>query len=109
MPDVKTAEQIAQSQYVFGILFILLFLLVIVGTRHFVIALQKKNDQREQELREWYAEQRRESREREQRLMQHLERTTETLEKIERSVVTLEHNTHQSFKEIWRQLNGRDK
>lgn len=104
MPDVKTAQQITESQYVFGILFVLLFLAVSIATTKLFNDLRKENTKREKALHDIYDEHKRESREHEQKLMDHLERTnkahertSETLEKIQHGLVTLE----VSVKEMW--------
>jgi uncharacterized protein (DUF58 family) len=99
--DVKTATQtatqIAQSQYVFGILFILLFLGVILAAVWLFRNLRDENAEREAQLKAFYDEQRAESREREKRLMEHLDKTTGTLEKIQQGVAALE----SSVKDVW--------
>ncbi|MFD2613527.1 hypothetical protein [Paenibacillus gansuensis] len=108
MPDVKTAQSIAESQYVFAILFILLLFVVFAVTKKLLTSLQEENKEREKQLQAIYAEQKLESKEREQKLMDHLDRTGETLEKIQQGMVALEHNMQQNFKEVWSELNRRN-
>ncbi|CEH27996.1 hypothetical protein [Aneurinibacillus migulanus] len=104
MPDVKTAQQIAESQYAFGILFVVLFLVSITAVAFIFKDLKRENKEREQELKDLIAEQKQESKEREAKLMAHLEktnegyeRTSETLEKIQHGLATLESNV----KDVW--------
>lgn len=73
MPDVKTAQQITESQYAFGILFVILFLVAITAVAFIFKNLKRENKEREQELKDLVAEQKRESKEREAKLMAHLE------------------------------------
>ncbi|MED0704964.1 hypothetical protein [Aneurinibacillus aneurinilyticus] len=104
MPDVKTAQQIAESQYAFGILFVILFLVSITAVAFIFKDLKRENKEREQELKDLISEQKQESKEREAKLMAHLEktndsheRTSKTLEKIQHGLATLE----VSVKEMW--------
>ncbi|GED14349.1 hypothetical protein [Aneurinibacillus migulanus] len=104
MPDVKVAQQIAESQAAFGILFVILFLVSITAVAFVFKDLKRENKEREQELKDLVAEQKQESKERELKLMDHLERTndshertSETLEKIQHGLATLE----ASVKEMW--------
>ncbi|GED18236.1 hypothetical protein [Aneurinibacillus migulanus] len=86
MPDVKTAQQIAESQYAFGILFVVLFLISITAVAFVVKDLKKENESREADLKEFYKDQKTESQEREKKLMEHLERTTVAQEEMSRTL-----------------------
>ena len=66
---IEQAEQIAQSQVAWAILFILLFGFVI----HYLI---KTSDKREAKLMDFREQSKEESNKREDRLMNHLEKTT---------------------------------
>jgi uncharacterized protein HemX len=105
--DVKTAEHIAQSQFVFGILFIMLLLGGITAAIWLFKNLRDENNEREKQLKQFYDDQKAESKEREQRLMEHLERTTEaqeemarTLEKVQSGLSNLEINLKELSLEV---------
>ncbi|AMA71540.1 hypothetical protein P4S93_17900 [Aneurinibacillus thermoaerophilus] len=118
MPDLKTAQQIAQSQYVFSILFIFLFFSVIGASVWLFNNLRKENEEREKKIMEMHEKREKEllqtnleykleSKEREQKLMEHLERTTEaqkemsqTMEKVQQGLSTLETN----IKDVWMEI-----
>ncbi|MED0738999.1 hypothetical protein [Aneurinibacillus thermoaerophilus] len=118
MPDLKTAQQIAQSQYVFSILFIFLFFSVIGACVWLFNNLRKENGEREKKIMEMHEKREKEllqtnleykleSKEREQKLMEHLERTTEaqkemsqTMEKVQQGLSTLETN----IKDVWMEI-----
>lgn len=89
---IEQAERIATSQVVWGILFILLFILV-------VTYLVKTSDKREQKLIDYHEESKAESREREKRLMDHLDAQTEKFGEISNTLGNVQ-------KELVR-MNGR--
>lgn len=72
---IEHAEKIAGSQVGWAILFIVLFFVVISY-------LVKTSDNREKKLMEFHEQSKADSRERENRLMLHLEKTTEELSAI---------------------------
>lgn len=93
MPEIKIAESIASSQYVFAILFIIVLFV-------FYKWINKN-----------YEEHKQDSKERENKLMDHLEksnetqeRTSRTLEKIEGSLHSLEKRTDEGFNAVWEQI-----
>lgn len=107
MPDVKVAQQIAESQAAFGILFVILFLAVSAAVVYGYRDLKRENEENEAKLLSFYDEQKKESQAREQKLMEHLERTNEShertseaLEKINFSLTALEVNMKQRFHEV---------
>ncbi|HEN7824046.1 TPA: hypothetical protein U7N21_001287 [Streptococcus agalactiae] len=69
---VEQAERIAQSQFVWAILFILLFMIV-VGY------LVRTSDKREKKLMDFHEQSKTDSNKREEKLMNHLEKTTTEL------------------------------
>lgn len=118
MPDVKTVQQIAQSQYVFSILFVFLFFSVIGAVVWLFNNLHKENREREKKITEMHEKRekellqmnldyKQESQVREQKLMDHLEQTTQaqkelsqTMEKVQQGLSTLEMNV----KEVWMEI-----
>ncbi|RSI88450.1 hypothetical protein [Streptococcus mitis] len=72
---IVEAEKIAQSQFAWAILFIMLFLFVI---RYLI----RTSDKREKKIMDLYEQSKINSNKREDRLMNHLERTTEKLSAI---------------------------
>lgn len=72
---IVEAEKIAQSQFAWAILFIMLFLFVI---RYLI----RTSDKREKKIMDLYEQSKINSNKREDRLMSHLERTTEKLSAI---------------------------
>lgn len=76
---IEQAERIATSQVVFGILFIVLFF-VVIGY------LVRTSDKREQKLMDFHEESKKDSRERENRLMTHLEKNTAEMSAITREL-----------------------
>lgn len=72
---IVEAEKIAQSQFAWAILFIMLFLFVI---RYLI----RTSDKREKKIMDLYEQSKVNSNKREDRLMNHLERTTEKLSAI---------------------------
>ncbi|MED0671156.1 hypothetical protein P4S95_13200 [Aneurinibacillus aneurinilyticus] len=88
MPDMTIVQRVAESQYVFGILFIFLFLAATVAGTWLYKNLLKENDEREQKIIEMHEKRerdllninfdyRKESQGREKKLLEHLEKTTQ--------------------------------
>lgn len=114
MVEVKTAEQIASSQYVFAILFIILLFVVAKYLANHLKEMKEENGEREKELKVLYTEHKLESKEREQVLMLHLERSNEsqekssnTLEKIEVSLRSLEKRMDEGFANVWEHIKNK--
>lgn len=76
---VEQAERIAQSQFVWAILFILLFMIV-VGY------LVRTSDQREKKLMDFHDQSKSESNKREEWLKGHLDKNTEQLQDISQTI-----------------------
>lgn len=90
MLGVKTAESIASSQYVWAILFIIGIYLAYRAIKKYIEDLKEENQKREEKVLEIYETQKAESRDREDRLMTHVEKTTETLNDINTSLDKLQ-------------------
>ncbi|MGT2623928.1 hypothetical protein [Streptococcus thoraltensis] len=76
---IEQAERIATSQVAWAVLFILLFL-VVIGY------LIRTSDKREKKLMDFHEESKIESKQREERLMNHLDKTTVELSTITTTV-----------------------
>ncbi|MGR1385563.1 hypothetical protein UW602_02525 [Streptococcus agalactiae] len=76
---VEQAERIAQSQFVWAILFILLFMIV-VGY------LVRMSDKREKKLMDFHDQSKSESNKREEWLKGHLDKNTEQLQDISQTI-----------------------
>lgn len=76
---VEQAERIAQSQFVWAILFILLFMIV-VGY------LVRTSDKREKKLMDFHDQSKAESNKREEWLKEHLDKNTEQLQGISQTI-----------------------
>lgn len=110
----KTATEIAQSQYVFGILFIILFAAILWGGKILLTRLLQKveemHEERTAQLVKIYDESKVESKEREQQLFQHnnalvvqLSSQTSSLEEITRTQEKMQDslsNLQDSFEKI---------
>lgn len=77
--------------------------------------MKQENVRREEELKQLYSDHKEESKQREQTLLNHLEKsndtqlkTSRTLEKIQASLHSLEERTDQGFKEVWQKLQKID-
>lgn len=76
---VEQAERIAQSQFVWAILFILLFMIVIGY-------LVRTSDKREKKLMDFHDQSKSESNKREEWLKGHLDKNTEQLQDISQTI-----------------------
>ncbi|HGC8449384.1 TPA: hypothetical protein ACG2KN_000166 [Streptococcus agalactiae] len=76
---VEQAERIAQSQFVWAILFILLFMIV-------VDYLVRTSDKREKKLMDFHDQSKSESNKREECLKGHLDKNTEQLQDISQTI-----------------------
>lgn len=97
MPDMTIVQRVAESQYVFGILFIFLFLAATVAGTWLCKNLLKENDEREQKIIEMHEKRerdllninfdyRKESQGREKKLLEHLEKTTQVQTEMSRTI-----------------------
>lgn len=123
MPDVKIAEQIATSQSVFAILFIILLFAGYKAIRGYLKEVKTENEKREEEnkgrekeIKHLYNEHKTEAKERENKLMDFLEQNTEsqkqtvvTLNKIEGNLDSLAKRMDEGFSDVWNQFEKIDK
>jgi hypothetical protein len=102
--DMKTFEDIASSQYVWAIIcFIMVYFSVKFFKGH-LDDLRKSSESREQKVYELYEDHRKESIDRENRLMAHLEKTGDTLISIEKSLSNLDERIDSGFSEVWKYI-----
>ncbi|KPJ21947.1 hypothetical protein [Streptococcus phocae] len=80
---VEQAERVAQSQFVWAILFILLFFIV-VGY------LVRTSDKREEKIINYHEQSKAESNKREEWLKRHLDKNTEQLQNISHTIVVVQ-------------------
>ncbi|MCA1025652.1 hypothetical protein LCM23_06070 [Cytobacillus kochii] len=116
MPEIQTAQEIAASPYVFGILFIILSFLFYKWVNKHNEEIKLENREREEKIEKLYEDHRIESKEREKNLMDHLkqsndtqEKTSNTLEKIEGSLHALEKRMDEGFDNVWKQIEKFEK
>ena len=96
---IEEAEKIAHSQFAWAILFILFFFLI-VGY------LIKTSDKREKKIMDLHEQSKDDSNRREERLMTHLEKTTEKLSAITHEIGGITHEIGGIQKEMVR-MNDR--
>lgn len=112
MVDFTLLEKVVSSQFTWAILCLIA---VIFFYRKMdandkksdatILKLQEDNKVREDQLFALYEANKKEAAQREKRLMDHLERTTDTLQKIETNLTNLENSMDEGFKDIWRQID----
>lgn len=100
--SVEQAERIAQSQVVWAILFILLFGLVISY-------LIKTSEAREKKLMDFYDASKLASQHREERLLSHLDKTTNKLSDIADSIISIQNEMSRMNDRIENFEKGNDK
>lgn len=116
MNEIGIAEQIASSQYVWAILFIVGIFVAYKATKNYLVDIKQENAAREEEIKELYKEHRLEAKERERDLMNHLEksnesqeRTAQTLERIEKNLNHLEVKVDKGFNDVWSVIENENK
>lgn len=104
--DLASLESIVKSQTMWSILCLIVVVFFYRKNEEEINRLRRQNDQREKSITKLYEDHKRESLQREEKLMNHLERTTETLEHIQRGLTKLENKIDGGFKEIWEQIDS---
>lgn len=105
--EVSTIEKIVSSQYVWAILFLLTMVGAVRFLQWYIKNVKKDSERREAALINLYEQQRSDSQGRENKLMVHLEKTTTSLEGIEKNLSGLEMKLNQSLNDIWKHLDDR--
>lgn len=105
MIDLSLLETIVQSPFLWSILALVLAIVYYRRNETEVSRLRKQTDSREKSLIKLYEDHKRESNFREEKLMNHLEKTTETLEHIEKGLTKLESKMDVGFEAIWEQID----
>lgn len=116
MSELQLIEKIAGSQYVWAILCIIIGFAFYKMMKNSASKIEQKSDKREQDLLGFYKEQQSEAKEREHKLMIHLEksndsqaRTADTLERIEKNLNHLESKVDKGFTDVWDKIEKIDK
>lgn len=98
---VTVIETILKSELTWGILCLILAVVFYRKMDSNTKELKDENSRREQQIIQMYEVHKQEARQREERLMSHLERTTDTLEKMEKNLQKLDEKMDRGFKEVW--------
>jgi hypothetical protein len=103
--DLAMLEKLVSSQFVWSILCLIVVIFSARALKVYISELKRDNSAREQKITDLYESHRKESASREKKLMDHLERTTVTLQNIEKSFGSLEHKMQEGFQEVWKHLD----
>lgn len=105
--DLKALETLARSEVLWAVI---CFILAVIGyrtIRFYILELKIEGKGREDKLIELYANQKEESKEREDRLMAHVEKTTETLQGIEHQMEIGFTHVNGRIDDVWDKVQGR--
>lgn len=105
MIDLALLEKIVQSPFLWSILCLIIAIAYYRKNETEVSRLRKQSDSREKSLVKLYEDHKKESNIREEKLMNHLDKTTETLGHIEKGLTKLESKMDVGFKDIWDQID----
>ncbi|MGD7047100.1 hypothetical protein FZC83_02455 [Rossellomorea marisflavi] len=106
--NLKTVESIAGSQFVWAILCIIGVYVAYRAVKKYIEDLKTENQKREEKVLEIYEQQKLESKDREDRLMSHVERTTDTLAEINVSMDRLHEEVRTAngrIDDVWKHIN----
>lgn len=104
MAELSIIEKIVSSQFVWAILCIIVVVVLYKAVVSYVKELKAENVKREDNLLDLYEKQKEESVAREERLMAHVEKTTETLSHINDNLEHLE----EEMARVHRRIDGID-
>lgn len=104
--DIAALEKLVQSPFLWSILCLLVVSVYYRGKTSEINRLQTQSDEREKSIAKLYDVHKKESNVREERLMKHLEKTTTTLQHIEKGLTKLENKIDGGFKEVWEQIDN---
>lgn len=107
--EMQLLEGVVSSQYVWAILCLVIGVTYYRMMKTNATKMEEKSEKKEAELQNFYAEQREESKEREMSLMNHLERSNDSQEKIVDSLERIENRMNKGFSEVWTHLGEIDK
>lgn len=112
--DLNAVSQIAGSEATFALLFIASLIFVGRWFLKFIEEQKQENHEREQQLIDSFKEQLDKSDQRETRLMDHLDRSTEQLENIadtlqgvERRLTSFETKVGNELEDVWKELKAK--
>lgn len=117
--DIVFLEKLVQSQFVWAIACVIVTIIFYRNFKEYVARLVKSSDQREKNVAKLYEESKKESKEREaqiladsrqreEKLMNHLEKTTDTLQGIEQGLSKLEKKMDNGFQDVWDHIKKGD-
>jgi septal ring factor EnvC (AmiA/AmiB activator) len=110
--DIKIMESIVSSDATFALLFLVVLYVAYAYVKKHVEQLREENHEREESIFNLYEKQVEESRNREDRLMTHLEKTTESLENINESLKDLRselRHVNTRVDDLWEEVKIRGK
>lgn len=107
--EVGIAEKIASSPAAWAILFILLLIGAARFLQWYIKSVKVDSERRESALITLYEQQRTDSASREKQLMTHLDKTTKSLEGIEKNLTGLEQKLNKGLSDIWRHIDDNQK
>ena len=103
--DIALLEKLVQSPFVWSILCIVVVVVFYRKNENEVARLRKHSDARETSIVDLYEVHKMEANRREEKLMTHLEKTTNTLSHIEKGLTKLENKIDGGFQDVWDQID----
>lgn len=104
--DITILESIVQSQTVWAILCLIVVVFFYRKREEESNRLRVQADEREKRIQKLYENHKQESKIREDKLMNHLEKTTDTMQNIQKGLTRLENRIDGGFQEIWDQIDS---
>lgn len=99
-------EKIVQSPFLWSLLCLVAVLTYYKSSQVQTARLQRQADAREKAITKLYEDHRKESNLREEKLMTHLDKTTQTLGHIEQGLSKIENKMDGGFQEVWEQIES---
>ena len=99
--SLSLLESIVQSQFTWALLCLMVVWVFYRKMENNSKDLKEENTRRELQIVSMYEEHKQEAGQREERLMTHLERTTDTLEMMEKNLQKLDEKMDKGFKDVW--------
>lgn len=99
--DIVLLESIVQSPFVWSMLCLIAVAVYYRNNDKQLLRLQNLADAREKAITKLYEDHKKDSIKREEKLMNHLEKTTDTLEQIQHNLSNLETQIDGGFREVW--------
>lgn len=103
--DIAFLEKLVQSPFLWSILCIIVAVTFFKAIQMEAERLRTQSDAREQSVIKLYEDHKQESTAREERLMNHLDKTTDTLQHIEQGLNKLEGKMDGGFEKVWERID----